>query len=130
LMHGMAEGPALRRRSAEEVLHDHLRESRSGSVEDDLKRNYAEDVVLLTGRGLYRGHDGVRELNRMLMQELPNPRFEYRTQLVHADMGFLEWTADADGARVEHGADSYLIRSGKIVVQTIHYSVQRVRSDA
>jgi hypothetical protein len=120
----------LRHRSAEEVLNDHLRESRSGSVEDDLKRNYAEDVVLLTGRGLYRGHDGVRELNRMLMEELPNARFEYRTQLVHGEMGFLEWTAEADGARVEDGADSYLIRSGGIVVQTIHYTAQRDRTDA
>lgn len=120
----------MRNRSAEEVLQNHLHESQSGSVEDDLKQNYAEDVVLLTGRGLYRGHDGMRELNRMLLDELPNARFEYRTQLVHGEMGFLEWTAEADGARVEDGADSYLIRSGRIVVQTIHYTVQRDRSDA
>ena len=120
----------IRNRSAEEVLQDHLRESRSGSVEEDLKRNYAEDVVLLTGRGLYRGHDGVRELNRMLAEELPNARFEYQTQLVHGEMGFLEWAAEADGARVEDGADSYFIRSGRVVVQTVHYKVQRDRSDA
>ena len=115
----------LRNRLAEEVLEDHLRESRSGSLEDDLARNYAEDVVLLTGRGLHRRHDGVRELNRILMDALPNARFEYRTQLVHGEMGFLEWTAEADGARVEDGADSYLIRSGRIIAQTIHYTVKR-----
>jgi hypothetical protein len=119
-----------RSRLAEEVLQDHLRESRSGSVEDDLKRNYAEEVALLTGRGLYRGHDGMRELNRRLMEELPNARFEYRTRLVDGEMGFLEWAAEADGARVEDGADSYLIRSGRIVAQTIHYTVRRDRSDA
>lgn len=112
-------------RSAEAVLGDHLRESRSGSVEDDLKRNYAEDVVLLTGRGLFRGHEGVRELARVLLEELPNPRFEYQTRLVHGEVGFLEWTARADHARVEDGADSYLIRGGKIIVQTIHYTVEQ-----
>ena len=43
-------------RSGAEVLDDHLRESQTGSIEDDLARNYAEDVVILTGRGIYRGH--------------------------------------------------------------------------
>lgn len=34
-----------RSRSAEEVLDDHLRESQTGSIDDDLPRNYAKDVV-------------------------------------------------------------------------------------
>ena len=39
-------------------------------------------------------------------------------------MGFLEWTGEADnGARVEDGADSYLIRDGRIHAMTIHYTV-------
>lgn len=32
---------------------------------------------------------------------------------------------NADGARVSDGADSYLIRDGKIAAQTIHYTVER-----
>lgn len=111
-------------RAAAQVLADHLRESKSGSVEADLRRNFAEDVVLLTGRGVYRGHAGVRELNRMLMDELPNARFEYRTTIVEGEVGFLEWTAQANGARVDDGADSYVIRHGRIIAQTIHYTVE------
>lgn len=111
-------------RSAEDVLDDHLRESQSGSVEDDLARNYAEDVVLLTGRGVYHGHDGLRELARMLREELPDATFDYRTRLVAGEIGFLEWTALSENARVHDGADSYLIRDGRIVAQTIHYTVQ------
>ena len=38
-------------RSAQEVFADHLREGKEGSVEVDLVRNYAEDVVILSGRG-------------------------------------------------------------------------------
>jgi hypothetical protein len=117
-----------RNRSAEEVLDDHLRESKTGSVEDDLARNYAQGVVLLTGRGMYRGHDGVREVNRMLNRELgPDATFEYQTRLIEGELGFLEWTARSEraGSRVEDGADSYLIRGGKIIAQTIHYTVQR-----
>lgn len=119
---GMVETHA---RSAKEVLQDHLRESKHGSIDDDLPRNYAEDVVILTGRGVFRGHDGMRHLNQILMEELPNAAFEYRTQLAEGEMAFLEWTARAGGARVNDGADSYLIRGGKIVAQTIHYTVER-----
>lgn len=114
-------------RTAEEVLDDHLNESNNGSVEDDLRRNFAENVVLLTGRGVYRGHDGVRELNEILMREVgKNAHFEYRTKLVDGEMAFLEWTTRSEGAgrKVEDGADSYLIRDGKIVAQTIHYTVE------
>lgn len=102
-----------------------MRESQKGSIDDDLPRNYAEDVVILTGRGIFRGHDGVRHLNRVLMEELADARFEYRTVLADTEMAFLEWGARGEGACVKDGADSYLIRRGKIVAQTIHYTLER-----
>ena len=112
-----------RKRSAKEVLDDHLRESQGESVEEDRARNYVEDLVVLTGRGVYRGHDGLQQLARRLREEIPNARFEYRTRLVEGELAFLEWEARGDGAQVQDGADSYLIRDGRIVAQTIHYTV-------
>jgi hypothetical protein len=112
-------------RSPAEVFADHLRESRIGSLEEDLAGNYAQDVIVLTGRGVYRGREGLRQLARLLGQELPSATFEYRTRLVEGEMAFLEWTARAEGAWVEDRADSYLIRNGRIVAQTIHYTVKR-----
>jgi ketosteroid isomerase-like protein len=113
-------------RSAKEVLDDHLRESREGSVEADLARNYAEDVVVLSGRGIHRGHDGLRQLAEMLRKELPDSTFEYRTYLVEEEVGFLEWSGRSENAYVDDGADSYVIRDGKIVAQIIHYTVKRI----
>lgn len=40
-------------RSAEDVLKSHLYEGKHGTVDKDLPRNYAEDVLILTGRGVY-----------------------------------------------------------------------------
>jgi hypothetical protein len=111
-------------RSTQEVFDDHLREGRVGSVEDDLPRNYAEDVAVLTGHGIYRGHDGVRHLAQLLREELPDAMFEYHTTLVDGEIAFLEWTAHSDVAQVADGADSFLIRDGRILVQTIHYTVK------
>lgn len=111
-------------RSAREVLDDHLRLAADWDFETDLKRNFAKDVVLLTGYGVFRGIEGVREKARLLAEQLPGGRWTYRTVMAEDELGFLEWSAEADnGARVEDGADSYLIRDGRIHAMTIHYTV-------
>lgn len=79
-----------RHRSPQEVLDVHLRESQDGLIEDDLARNYSEDLVVLTGRGVYRGHNGLRQLAEFLRHELPEGTREYRTVLVEGETGFLE----------------------------------------
>jgi hypothetical protein len=55
-------------RSAQDVFEDHLRQGQSGSIEADLARNYAEDALVLPGRGVFRGHDGLRELQKLLSE--------------------------------------------------------------
>jgi hypothetical protein len=112
-------------RSAKQVFEDHLRKRLQGNLEEDLARNYAEDVVLLTTRGTFHGKDGVRNCARVLLEELPCPRYRYRTKLVNGNLAFLEWSAQCAKAHVDDGADSYLIRDGRIVGQTIHYTVQQ-----
>ena len=113
------------RRTTLEVLTDHLEKRCAACFEDDLHRNYAEDVAMLVAQGVYRGHDGARSLHRRLHDDLPNPTFRYTTRVVNGEVALLEWTAEADGARVDDGADSFLIRDGRIVAQTIHYTVRR-----
>lgn len=114
-------------RSPHEVFEAHLQENETGTVESDLRQNYADDVVVLTGHGTFHGHDGMRELNRRLQEALPGATYTYETQRVEGELAFLEWTARSEGAVVEDGADSYLIRDGRIVGQTIHYTVKRKR---
>lgn len=122
----------LTRRSAREVLDDHLGIADGWGdapvdevLEEDLRRNVAQDVVVLINRGVFRGHDGVRQLARMLADELPeHRRFQYTHVAVEGRVGFLEWTYEDDAVRVRDGADSYLIEDGRIVAQTIHYTVE------
>jgi hypothetical protein len=112
------------RRSAREVLEDHLELADTWDFETDLARNFSEDVVLLTSYGIFRGIEGVRAKVRLLAEHLPGGRWNYRNIMAEGELGFLEWSAEADnGARVEDGADSYLIRDGRIRAMTIHYTV-------
>jgi hypothetical protein len=124
----------LSARTAQEVLEDHLKldehfgaeEEWRRIVEEDIRRNVSEDIVILIDRGTFRGHEGVRELARMLGEELPEHRsFEYTYRAVEGRMALLEWAYEDANVRVRDGADSYLIEEGKIVAQTIHYTVEQ-----
>jgi hypothetical protein len=54
----------------------------------------------------------------------PSPS-EYTYRAVEGRMAFLEWAYEDASVRVRDGADSYLIEDGKIVAQTIHYTVEQ-----
>jgi hypothetical protein len=110
-------------RTSEEVLRDHLDLAKDGALADDVSRNYAEDVILLTTYGIFRGHQGVSELAAILRKEMPDATFEYNNILIDGEIGFLEWSASSRNAKIKDGADSYVIRNDVIIAQTIHYTV-------
>jgi hypothetical protein len=121
-------------RTAQEVLEDHLKlaENWGGKVgferglEEDLRRNTSEEIVILINRSTFHGNEKYRQLAHMLGEELPERRsFEYTYRAVEGRMAFLEWAYEDDNVRVRDGADSYLIENGKIVAQTIHYTVEQ-----
>jgi hypothetical protein len=100
-------------RSAQEVLDDHLVTSPNGNVEDDLAPNYAQEVVVVSNWGVKRGHDGVREMARLLRSQLPGCTIAYKARLIE-DGGLLEWTTQSPGGSVSDGVDSYVVRDGLI----------------
>jgi hypothetical protein len=110
-------------RSAQEVLDDHLNTSLHGNVEEDLERNYAQDVTIVSNWGVEHGHAGVRRMAALLESQLPDCSFGYRLRLVEGEIGMLEWTATSSASSVEDGVDSYVIRDGRIQAQTIHYTL-------
>ncbi|WP_106819463.1 nuclear transport factor 2 family protein [Janibacter massiliensis] len=114
----------LTARGTGKVFDEHVQQGAHGTVDEDLERNYASDVVVLTGAGAHRGHEGVRELAELLRGQLPQAEFTYTARVFAGEVALLEWTAQAaNGGRVEDGADSFLIRNGRIQAQTIHYTV-------
>ncbi len=116
----------LRRRSAAEVFEDHLRLAGEHQFAEDIKRNTSPDIIILERRGIFRGRAGATELARLLELELPNAPYVYTNRVIEGRIAFLEWTAEAEHARVRDGADSFVIEDGWIVAQTIHYTVEQV----
>jgi hypothetical protein len=121
----MSKGDGGMTRTTLEVLTDHLNRRQAGDVEGDLAANYSEDVVYLCMYGRHVGHEGVRTMANLLATQLPDAEFQYPTIEAHEDFAFCEWTGLGEKTRVDDGADSYLIRDGRIVAQTVHYTIRR-----
>jgi predicted ester cyclase len=111
-------------RTAQDVLDDHLLTSLNGTLEDDLERNYADDVTIVSNWGVEHGHDGIRRMAQLLRSQLPDCTFTYRMRIVDGETGLLSWTAESPAGMVEDGVDSYCIRDGRIQAQTIYYTVR------
>lgn len=113
----------LASRSAQEVFDDHLDLVQQGRFEEDIERNCSRNCVVLTNRGAFRGHEGIRKLAAMLQRESPDADYKYINRLVDGRFALLEWTADCGAVAVHDGADSFVIEDGNIVAQTIHHTL-------
>lgn len=112
-------------RTTQDVFDDHLRLRRNYELEQDLQRNYAEDVVLICDFGVIRGHSAIRESARRLGLQLPHAQFRFTVKQIADEFAFLVWEATSDEDGVKNGVDSFVIRDGKIVMQTIHYTLAK-----
>ncbi|MCJ8517677.1 hypothetical protein ABID21_000810 [Pseudorhizobium tarimense] len=113
----------LAARSTQEVFEDHLRLRLLGDLEQDLARNYAEDVVLLTSNSNLVGHDALRTSSSRLREQLPDAEFQFLAKQVRGRFALLNWRSTSDRYQAVEGADSFVIENGKIVLQTIHYKL-------
>ncbi len=114
-------------RTTTEVIHDHLMKRMEDDLEGDIRDNMRPDVLLLTGYGTYRGHDGVRESARLLSKELAaDSKFTYSRTVIEGEYAFLEWTASDANTCIHDGADSFHVIDGRIAMQTCHYTVRSV----
>lgn len=114
----------LRRRSPREVLEDHLALRKANDLDEDIRRNYDPDVILLSLTAGRRGHDGVREMAAELQRDCAGNDYDYDEVLVNGDVGMLVWSARCPQGSISDGTDSYIVRDGRIAVQTVHYHVR------
>lgn len=111
-------------RTTEEVFEDHLRLRLQGKLQEDLRRNYSDDVLLLTVNSNARGHDAIRMSAARLEKQLPDAQFNIAARQVNGPFALLIWSATSARFDAVEGADSFVIVDGKIVFQSIHYGLR------
>ncbi|RVI79770.1 nuclear transport factor 2 family protein [Sinorhizobium meliloti] len=110
-------------RTPAEVFEDHLRLRLEGKLEEDLRRNYSDDVLLLTVNSDARGHDALRKSADRLRRQLPEAQFHVAAKQVSGRYALLVWSAKSARFDAVEGADSFVIENGRIVFQSIHYGL-------
>jgi hypothetical protein len=94
-----------------------------GKLDEDLRRNYADDVVLLTVNSNERGYNAIRMSAERLNEQLPEAKFKIIARQVNGPYALLIWSAKSARLHAVEGADSFIIENGKIVFQSIHYGL-------
>lgn len=105
------------------VIEDHLAKRLAKRIDEDIKANYDENVLMLTGRGMFMGHKGVKRCAEELNDAIENPHFVYNKILTEDRFAYLEWVAESEDKEITDGADSLVVENGKIVFQSVHYTV-------
>lgn len=109
-------------RTPQQVFQHHAEALGAGNLEG-IVSDYSEDAIFITPTGIKRSKSGVREGFTKLLADLPNAKWDLKTQLYEDDILFLEWAADSSTNRVEDGIDTFVFRDGLIRVQTVRYTL-------
>ena len=82
--------------------------------------DYTPESRLFTPDGVLRGSEPIRDLFRKMFAEFgkPGTSFEMLRQEVDGDVAYIVWKAETADNRFELGTDTFIVRNGKIVIQT------------
>ena len=104
--------------STNDILNNHLKSFREGNL-DGILSDYARGAVLFTPSGPLAGQ-AIRAFFTTLLAEFAKPGavFQLEEQFVEGDYAFILWTAETADNRYELGTDTFVVRNGKIAVQS------------
>ncbi len=117
----LSSGADITKRDAREVFFDHLKLRREGKVEEDLRRNYAPDLLLASNQGVYLGREAIQASAAELKRILPADDWSMQRLYFGKDAAFETWSVAVDG-RLVTGFDSFFIKDGQIQSKVIYYA--------
>jgi ketosteroid isomerase-like protein len=106
--------------SPEALVARHLAASAKGDVEG-IVVDYADDAVTISPGGITHGKDELRKLFTGIFGGPPgsHPPLVLQQQHYTKEIGYITWTQNAGTPQEVHGSDTFVVRKGKIVAQTV-----------
>ena len=102
------------------ILDHHLTAFAAGDA-DEIVEDYTDESVLITPDGVTRGRDALRAAFDGFFSGLFAPGtydFTMDASHVEGEVAHIVWHADCAAAEVVLGTDTFVVRDGKITVQT------------
>ena len=105
--------------STKDVVDHHLKSFGEGDLKGILS-DYAPGGVLFTPDGPLRGVHAIRPLFQAMIAEFGKPGavFSMKLESVEGDYAYILWTAETADNVYEVATDTFVVRDGKIVVQS------------
>jgi len=103
-----------------QVLSHHLRALGAGKL-DEVLDDYVEDSVMITPDGPIKGLRGIRAAFEGFLSGLFKPGTYELTLVarhVEGEVAYIIWHARCASADIALGTDTFIVRDGKIAVQT------------
>ncbi len=105
--------------TTDEILDHHLKAFDDGDV-DEILTAYDEASILITPQEVACGPVPIRRLFEMFLTEVlpPGSKFEVLVRHVVDGTAYIVWKAESEKYLFEMGTDTFVVRDGKIAVQT------------
>jgi ketosteroid isomerase-like protein len=105
------------------IVAHHLASAERGDV-DSLMSDYAADAVLITPDTAIAGKSAIRAVFKRLVGGNSAPSgsagaLQVQKRVFKGNVGYLLWVQHAGTPAEVHGSDTFFIRDGKIVAQTV-----------
>jgi ketosteroid isomerase-like protein len=109
-----------------QVLNHHLQALGGGNL-DQLLEDYVEDSVLITPDGTIKGLRGIRAAFEGFLSGLFKPgtyELAFDARHVDGEVAYITWHAKCASANILMGTDTFIVKNGKILVQTFAAKVE------
>jgi hypothetical protein len=85
--------------------------------------DYAPDAVMIVPTGVLRGVSEITPLFQNLVAEFAKPgsTFDLQQQVIENDVAYIWWVAETPDNTYELGTDTFIVRDGKIALQTFAF---------
>jgi uncharacterized protein (TIGR02246 family) len=101
------------------VIDNHVKCFIAGDLKGILS-DYAPDAVLFTAQGPLKGVDAIKVLFEAMLAEFAKPgaTFDLKHVSVDGNYAYILWTAETVDNVYEMATDTFVVREGKIAVQS------------
>jgi hypothetical protein len=105
--------------SAKEVIDNHIRCFHQGDI-DGVLDDFSPEAILFTPSGTLRGRSEIKSLFQNMMAEFGKPGSSdtVHTAIFDGEYAYLVWSAETADNYYELATDTFVIREGKIVMQS------------
>jgi ketosteroid isomerase-like protein len=108
------------------VLNHHLQALGGGRL-DDVLEDYVEDSVLITPDGTNKGLREIRSVFEGFLSGLFKPgtyEIAFDARHVDGEVAYIVWHAKCAAGNIALGTDTFIVKDGKIAVQTFAAKVE------